>query len=129
MGPTRGAGADAAHGPLCARFLRHQWFTRRWVDKTGKRTDLHDLSSARHRSRYPRSAFTAVAQPWEIELAETLEERFAEIRRVARSVSRVRMAFRLHAKLERAAADALGQSPRESGNHREVAPGRTHETL
>ena len=62
--------------------------------------------------RYPRSALAGVAQPWEVELAETLEERFAEIRRLARSVSRVRMAFRQHAKLERSKAEGSGQ-----GNH------------
>jgi hypothetical protein len=41
-----------------------------------------------------------VAQPWELALADALEERFGRIRRLARSVSRVRMAFRQHAKLE-----------------------------
>jgi hypothetical protein len=107
-----------------------EWFTRRWVNKTGTKSRTFTTYLRRGTGdRYPRSAFTAVAQPWELELAESLEERFAEIRRLARSVSRVRMAFRLHAKLERAVTDALGQSPRESGNHREVAPGRTHETL
>ena len=47
----------------------------------------------------------AVGQPWELALAEKLEDRFAEIRRLARSVSRVRMAFRQHAKLERLLAE------------------------
>jgi hypothetical protein len=69
-------------------------------------------------------AFTAVAQPWELELAEALEERFAEIRRLARSVSRVRMAFRLHAKLERAAAEALGQSSHATDDQGETASQR-----
>jgi hypothetical protein len=38
-----------------------------------------------------------------------LEERFAEIRRLARGVSRVRMAFRQHAKLERMVSEGPGQ--------------------
>ncbi len=107
-----------------------EWFTRRWVNKTGTKPRTFTTYLRRGTGdRYPRSAFTAVAQPWEIALAETLEERFAEIRRLARSVSRVRTAFRLHAKLEQAVSEALGQSARESGSQREISPGRTHETL
>jgi hypothetical protein len=41
-----------------------------------------------------------VAQPWEAELAEALEGRFAAIRRLARSITRVRRVVREHAKLE-----------------------------
>jgi hypothetical protein len=80
-----------------------EWFTRRWVNRTGSRArTFTNYLSRGTADRYPRAALAAVAQPWELALAETLEERFAEIRRLARSVSRVRMAFRLHAKLERA---------------------------
>jgi hypothetical protein len=38
-----------------------------------------------------------------------LEDRFAEIRRLARSVSRVPMVVRQHAKLERAVAEKGGR--------------------
>jgi len=90
-----------------------EWFTRRWVNKTGARAQTFTTYLRRGTGdRYPRSAFAAGAQPWEIALAEALEERFAEIRRVARSVSRVRMAFRQHAKLEHTLAAAPGQSSR-----------------
>jgi hypothetical protein len=43
----------------------------------------------------------ASPRPWELAIADALEDRFAEIRRLARSVSNVRTAFRHHAKLER----------------------------
>ena len=84
-----------------------EWFTRRWVNKTRAKAQTFTTYLRRGTGdRYPRSAFAAVAQPWEIEFAETLEQRFAEIRRLARSVSRVRMAFRQHAKLEHTLAAA-----------------------
>jgi len=99
-----------------------EWFTRRWVNKTGAKAQTFTTYLRRGTGdRYPRSAFAAAAQPWESELAETLEERFAEIRRVARSVSRVRMAFRLHAKLERMVAEAHGQSNHATGEQRDAA--------
>ena len=99
-----------------------EWFTRRWVNKTGTKSQTFTTYLRRGTGdRYPRSAFTAVAQPWELELAESLEERFAEIRRLARSVSRVRMAFRLHAKLERAVDATSGNVP--------VSPGTTERSL
>jgi hypothetical protein len=83
-----------------------EWFTRRWVNKTA--TGAQTFTTYLRRGtgdRYPRAALASVAQPWELALAEELEDRFAEIRRLARSVSRVRMAFRQHAKLERAHAE------------------------
>jgi len=80
-----------------------EWFTRRWVNRTGSRArTFTDYLRRGAGDRYPRAALAAVAQPWELALAEALEARFAEIRRLARSISRVRMACRLHAKLERA---------------------------
>ena len=87
-----------------------EWFTRRWVNKTA--TGAQTFTTYLRRGtgdRYPRAALAAVAQPWELALAEELENRFAEIRRLARSVSRVRMAFRQHAKLERAHAEQGGE--------------------
>jgi hypothetical protein len=102
-----------------------EWFTRRWVNRTGKNAQTFTTYLRRGTGdRYPRSAFAAAAQPWEIELADVLEERFAEIRRVARSVSRVRMAFRLHAKLERTVAEAHGQSNHAAGEQRDAASPR-----
>jgi hypothetical protein len=87
-----------------------EWFTRRWVNRSGGRARTFTAYLRRGTGdRYPRAAFTAVAQPWELALAEALEERFAEIRRLACSVSRVRMALRQHAKLERALAGARGE--------------------
>ena len=83
-----------------------EWFTRRWVNRTGSRSQTFTHYIRRGTGdRYPRSALAAAAQPWELELAEALEERCAEVRRLARSVSRVRMAFRQHAKLECAVAE------------------------
>ena len=83
-----------------------EWFTRRWVNKTATGTQAFTTYIRRGTGdRYPRAALAAVAQPWELALAEALEARFAEIRRLARSISRVRMAFRQHAKLERTAAE------------------------
>jgi len=97
-----------------------EWFTRRWVNRTGDRARTFTTYLRRgQRDRYARSTLRAVAQPWELALADTLEERFAEIRRLARSVSRVRMAVRQHAQLERtlaAAAAERGRVPGEPGD-------------
>ena len=87
-----------------------EWFTRRWVNKTATGTQAFTTYIRRGTGdRYPRAALAAVAQPWELALAEALEARFAEIRRLARSISRLRMAFRQHAKLERTAAERGGE--------------------
>ena len=90
-----------------------EWFTRRWVNRTGSRSQTFTNYIRRGTGdRYPRSALAAVAQPWELEIADALEERFADIRRTARSVSRLRTAFRQHAKLERTLAErARAESP------------------
>ena len=97
-----------------------EWFTRRWVNRSGSRAQTFTTYLRRgHGDRYARATLRAVAQPWELALADTLEERFAEIRRLARSVSRVRMAVRQHAKLERALAAAAaerGRLPGEPGD-------------
>jgi hypothetical protein len=83
-----------------------EWFSRRWVNKTATGTQAFTTYIRRGTGdRYPSSALARVAQPWELALAEALEARFAEIRRLARSISRVRMAFRQHAKLERTVAE------------------------
>jgi hypothetical protein len=87
-----------------------EWFTRRWVNKTATGAQTFTTYIRRGSGdRYARAALAAVAQPWELALAEALEDRFAEIRRLAGSVSRVRMAFRQHAKLERALATQGGE--------------------
>jgi hypothetical protein len=99
-----------------------EWFTRRWVNRTGSRAQTFTAYLRRGSGdRYPRSAFAARAQPWEIALVETLEERFAEIRRLARSVSRVRMAFRQHAKLEDTLAAAVGEGRCVPGDQGDAA--------
>jgi hypothetical protein len=84
-----------------------EWFTRRWVNPRAAVARTFTMYLGRGGGdRYPRSAFAGVVQPWEAELAETLEARFAAIRRLARSVTRVRRVMREHAKLEgRLAAD------------------------
>ncbi len=85
-------------------------FTRRWINRNGSRAQtLMTYLRRGTGDRYPRSALAGVAHPWELALAEFLEDRFAEIRRLARGVSRVRMAFRQHAKPERALAEARGR--------------------
>ena len=90
-----------------------EWFTRRWVNRTGSRARTFTNYLPRGKGdRYARSTLRGVAQPWELVIAEELEDRFGQIRRIARSVSRVRMAFRQHAKLERSKAEGSGQ-----GNH------------
>jgi hypothetical protein len=102
-----------------------EWFTRRWVNKTAAGAQTFTSYIRRGTGdRYPRSALAGVAQPWEVELAETLEERFAEIRRIARSVSRVRMAFRQHAKLERTLAAVAAERSRAPGSQGEATSPR-----
>ena len=87
-----------------------EWFTRRWVNQAGAQTFTSYIRRGTG-DRYPRSALAGVAQPWELAIAEELEGRFGQIRRMACSVSRVRMACRQHAKLER----TLDGCPREGG--------------
>jgi hypothetical protein len=100
-----------------------EWFTRRWVNKARAQTFTSYIRRGTG-DRYARSALAAVAQPWEVELAEALEERFAEIRCLARSVSRVRMAFRQHAKLERTLAAAAAERSRAPGSQGEATSPR-----
>ena len=86
-----------------------EWFSRRWANRTA--TGAQTFTSYIRRGagdRYPRATLASVAQPWELAIADALEERFAEIRRLARSVSRMRTAFRQHAKLERTLAEKGG---------------------
>ncbi|MBK1699402.1 hypothetical protein CKO22_00300 [Thiococcus pfennigii] len=79
-----------------------EWFTRRWVNRTTAGARNFTAYVRRGTAdRYPRAALAGVAQPWELAIADPLEERFAEIRRLARSVSRVRAAVRQHGRLER----------------------------
>jgi hypothetical protein len=79
-----------------------EWFTRRWVNRTpGGARNFTAYVRRGTADRYPRAALAGVAQPWELAIAEPLEERFAEIRRLARSVSRVRAVVRQHGRLER----------------------------
>ncbi len=101
-----------------------EWFTRRWGNNTGTGAQTFTTYLRRGTAdRYPRWALASVAQPWELALAEALEDRFAEIRRTARSVSRVRMAFRQHAKLERTMAEGSGQSKDTPGSQERMEPG------
>ena len=94
-----------------------EWFTRRWVNRTGSRARTFTTYLPRGQGdRYARSTLRGVAQPWELAIAEELEDRFAEIRRIARSVSRVRMAFRQHATLERTLAAAAAERRRAPGS-------------
>ena len=102
-----------------------EWFTRRWVNRTGSRSQTFTHYIRRGTGdRYPRAALAAAAQPWELEIADALEDRFAAIRRSARSVSRLRTAFRQHAKLERTLAGEAGPSDPVSANPNVLA-GRT----
>jgi hypothetical protein len=105
-----------------------EWFTRRWVNRTGSRSQTFTNYIRRGTGdRYPRSALASVAQPWELEIADALEQRFAAIRRTARSVSRLRTAFRQHAKLERTLVERSGDSPRVPGDLPDLAADRGHE--
>jgi hypothetical protein len=94
-----------------------EWFTRRWVNRAGSRARTFTTYLRRGKGdRYSRSALAGVAQPWELALADALEERFAEIRRLARDVSRVRMVFRQHAKLERMITEGCVQRIRSDAS-------------
>jgi hypothetical protein len=106
-----------------------EWFTRRWVNRPGRQARTFTTYLRRGKGdRYARSALGGVTQPWELALADTLEERFDEIRRIARSVSRVRMTVRQHAKLERAMRNQGEENPRMSEDIQRVAPDSDEET-
>jgi hypothetical protein len=78
-----------------------EWFTRRWANRTGAGAKPFTTYLRRGAGeRYPPKAFAAVAEPWEQALAEAFEAQFGELRRLAQSVARLRMATRQHAKLE-----------------------------
>jgi hypothetical protein len=105
-----------------------EWFTRRWVNKTAAGAQAFTSYIRRGTGdRYPRSALAGVAQPWELAIADALEDRFAEIRRLARSVSRVRQAFRQHAKLECTLLERGEEHPRVPEDTQSVAPDPTEE--
>jgi hypothetical protein len=75
-----------------------------WANRSGRRA-LSQCLRWGAGERYTGSTLAAAAEPWELELAEALEESFAPIRRVAHNVSRFRMAVRQHAKLVREVAE------------------------
>jgi len=103
-----------------------EWFTRRWVNRAGSRSQTFTNYIRRGTGdRYPRSALAAAAQPRELEIADALEDRFAAIRRAARSVSRLRTAFRQHAKLERTLAGEGGPDDDGAAANQSVLAGRT----
>jgi len=102
-----------------------EWFTRRWVNRTGSRARTFTTYLPRGQGdRYARSTLRGVAQPWELAIAEELEDRFAEIRRLARGVSRVRVALRQHAKLERTLTAAAVERSRLPGDQGDAASPR-----
>ena len=128
MGAARGAGRPVCAARSAPGAFAIEWFTRRWINRTGSRSQTFTHYIRRGTGdRYPRAALAAAAQPWELEIADALEERFAAIRRTARSVSRLRTAFRQHAKLERTLVERSGDSPRVPGDLPDVAADRGHE--
>jgi hypothetical protein len=106
-----------------------EWFTRRWVNKTAAGAQTFTSYIRRGTGdRYSHSVLAGVAQPWELAIADALEDRFAEIRRLARSVSRVRTAFRQHAKLECTILSQGEEHPRVFEDIRSVTPDPTEKT-
>ena len=104
-----------------------EWFTRRWVNRTGPGAQTFTSYIRRGAGdRYPRSALAGAAQPWELAIADALEDRFAEIRRLARGVSRVRMAVRQHLKLERMMAERRDEGLKVSGDLQNAVADRGH---
>jgi hypothetical protein len=105
-----------------------EWFTRRWANKTAAGAQTFTSYIRRGTGdRYSRSALAGVAQPWELAIADALEDRFAEIRCLARSVSRVRMAFRQHAKLERMMCNQVQEHRRVPEGAQSVASNPSEE--
>jgi len=85
-----------------------EWFLCRWANRRGG-SAIHTAYLRRGAGlRYPRTAFRGAAQPWEQALAESLEDRFADIRQLTRSLSQLRRQFRQHQRLERRLADRKG---------------------
>ena len=100
------AGQERRTSPVIARMTRDVL----------ARAAAHGLSQARFRigEHLLREPDYRQILSW----AEALEERFAEIRRLARGVSRVRMAFRQHAKLERMMTEERGQRIQPDASHK-----------
>jgi hypothetical protein len=83
-----------------------EWFQCRWANRNAQGAIYTTYIRRGKGVRYPRAAFRGLTQPWELEIADTLENRFARIRLLVHSLSQLRVAFRQHQRLEqRLAAD------------------------
>jgi hypothetical protein len=77
-----------------------EWFVCRWANRQGDATVKTAYIRRGAELRYSRAAFRGVAQPWEIDLAEAMEDHFVLIRRLVQSLSALRVQLRQHLRLE-----------------------------
>ncbi len=84
-----------------------EWFETHWVQGHQGRRAIHTRYLRRGKGlRYPRSTLSRVAKPWELAMADELEEHFALIRGLLHSIAHVRKVLRKHQAVERSPAKA-----------------------
>ena len=76
-----------------------EWYQVVWVRQAGKPKPISRYIPKGSGDRYREAAFRRLAQPWELALVEDLEPRFARLRALARSLGRLRLQAKLHARL------------------------------
>ena len=86
-----------------------EWFECRWANPQARGATRTAYIRRGRQLRYSRAAFRGLAQPWEIELAEAMEDRFAPIRRLVQSLSALRVQLRQHLRLEQRLAGTGAQ--------------------
>ena len=77
----------------------------------------HIKKGKRYAHRYPMGAFTQMAQPWELEIIEEVEEDFASYRRRAKRITEARLALRKVAEEYGYRPEDIAPVPSDSDDH------------
>lgn len=94
-----------------------EWYRVVWMRKDGRALPRSRYLAKGRADRYRPATLARASQPWQRGMVAELEDAFADIRRLARSLGRVRLHARMHATLARRLA-----SPDLSGEDGEGPP-------
>jgi hypothetical protein len=92
-----------------------EWYRVVWVRRAGRPLARSRYLAKGRGERYREATLARAAQPWQRGLVAELEDAFAELRRLARSLGRVRLQARLHAGLARRLAGEPATGTGEDG--------------
>ena len=90
----------SARGAPSGAFLI-EWYRIAWVRQGAQSLPRSRYLAKGRGDRYRPATLARAARPWQRSLVAELEDAFAELRRLARSLGRVRLHARLHAALAR----------------------------